>query len=859
MGTASAEVSPLSSYAVSTTSLASAITFDSRLIGALVLCVALVALGVFVLLHNTRALVNRRFGLMALTTAGWVLTISLALAAKDIRNTLFLGRLGFAFASAIPFTMIWMVESVAISTARRHFLRVAIPAALCSCFVLASTSTLIVADAIPGTPRANFVYGPAHPFFGLYFLVCFAFGLYNLWQTIRSSSGLERLQLRYLLLGISLTGAGAMTTNLAIPVLWSTSHYSFLGPYFSLLFFSFSAHAIIRHRLLDMRVVIRRGVVYTLALAATGSAFLLLADLLKRFSTYDKDRISLAEGLVVALVLAILFQPIKQWIQVSLNRYLYRETYNYQRTIRDASHQLATMLDVDSLLNYLARTISVTFNSQSVALYLRDPLLRGFSHRSTLAQHHRPRTTTPTISDSSPLASLLKTNRRAVVREEAARQAEDRHAVGAAKQLTDLAGDIAFPLTHESETAAILIVGPKLSGDPYFADDIALLDALLSQAAVSIKNAQLYQQVVRVNEYVDNILSTMHSGVIAVDELGNVSLFNHAAERLTGFSAHTVQGTSYRHLPSALTLPLANLLETHAPTSEFEARIEHSSGPRIPVVCSTALLTNKEGTIHGGLIVFSDLTRLKDLEREKQRAERLASLGAFASGIAHEIKNPLVAIRTFAELLPERFAETDFREDFSKVVIAEIARIDDLVGRLRGIAATAPKHLGTVDIREPITHTLMLLRGQLERNGTTVRCEFDDTSPQVAVAESQLKQLFLNIILNSLEALGAGGEILVRVYRRQLHGTASIVTEISDTGPGIPDAIRSSIFDPFFTTKARGSGLGLAICRGITDAHRGAIRAENRIDRRGTSIVVEFPLSIGSPVLSEQPAFSTGT
>ena len=261
--------------------------------------------------------------------------------------------------------------------------------------------------------------------------------------------------------------------------------------------------------------------------------------------------------------------------------------------------------------------------------------------------------------------------------------------------------------------------------------------------------------------------------------------------------------------------------------------------------------------MHGALIVFSDLTRLKDLEREKRRAERLASLGTFASGIAHEIKNPLVAIRTFAELLPERFAEADFREDFSKVVVSEISRIDDLVGRLRGIAATAPQHLGTVDIREPITHTLTLLRGQLERNGTTVRCEFEDAPFHVAVADSQLKQLFLNIILNSLESMGPGGDITVRIRRRELHGTTLIVTEISDTGPGIADSVRNNIFDPFFTTKARGSGLGLAICRGITDAHRGSIRAENRVDCRGASIIVEFPTSIGISVLHEQPAFTT--
>lgn len=268
-------------------------------------------------------------------------------------------------------------------------------------------------------------------------------------------------------------------------------------------------------------------------------------------------------------------------------------------------------------------------------------------------------------------------------------------------------------------------------------------------------------------------------------------------------------------------------------------------GHDIPLVCSTATLKHTHGSTHGALMVFSDLTRLKDLEREKRRAERLASFGALASGVAHEIKNPLVAIRTFAELLPERFADVDFREDFSKVVVREIARIDDLVGRLRGIAATAPLQVGTVNICEPIKDTLALLRAQLEQTRTTVHCKFQDASPLVAVDEAQLKQLFLNLFLNAIEAMGPGGELTVQVSRKDLHGGSWIVAEVSDTGPGIPESVKAHVFDPFFTTKPRGSGLGLAICRGITDAHRGTIRAEPNQQHSGTAIFVEFPAAIG--------------
>jgi signal transduction histidine kinase len=134
------------------------------------------------------------------------------------------------------------------------------------------------------------------------------------------------------------------------------------------------------------------------------------------------------------------------------------------------------------------------------------------------------------------------------------------------------------------------------------------------------------------------------------------------------------------------------------------------------------------------------------------------------------------------------------------------------------------------------------LRAQLEQSHTTVHCAFDHPSPFVAVDESQLKQLFLNLFQNSIEAMGEGGAIHVRVSGRDLHGSSWIVATVSDTGPGIPESVRTHIFDPFFTTKPSGSGLGLAICRGIMDAHHGTIRAEaNSHSAHGTSISVEFP------------------
>lgn len=789
---------------------------------------------------------------MALVTAGWVAMISLAVAAKNPSHTVIFGRLGFAFASAIPFFLIWMVDAVPGSSRGSRTIRVTFPGIACGLFVLASLSPLIIARAAPGLPRADIVYGPFHRLFGVYFVLSFASGLYTLWHTIQSASGINRLQLRYLLLGISLTGGGAVTTNLLIPLVWRTSHYSALGPYFALIFFAFSAHAIIRYRLMDIRVVIKNGVVYVCTIVISGIVFLTAAELLRQLAGYDTDHVPLVVVLIVAMALAISFQPLRARIQNSLNRYLYRETYSYHRTVKDASRQLSTMLELQQLLAYLTKVIENTFKVEAVSVYLRDTLGTAFTMMAPEGHEYwRPQPSSLTLVAGSPLVEHLQYSRKTLVREET-RNSDDQHLTTAASALQGLGGDIAFPLLDEKTVIGILVVGSKRSGDPYFTEDIDLLETLVSQAAVAMKNAQLYREVVLVNEYVDNILSTMESGVVAVTASGDISLFNPAAERLTSLRAVNVKGRTYTYLPSALASPLQDILTAGTPRSQFETLIPGPEGASVPLVCSTAVLRDREGSTHGALIVFSDVTRLKDLEREKRRSERLASFGALASGVAHEIKNPLVAIRTFAELLPERFLDTDFREDFSKVVIREIARIDDLVGRLRGIAATAPPQVGSTDIREPIRDTIALLRGQLEQTRTIVNCAFEDSHPFVAVEEAQLKQLFLNLLLNSIEAMGSGGEVTVSVARRELRGSEWIVADVSDIGPGIPEPLRTTVFNPFFTTKPRGSGLGLAICRGIVDAHRGTIRAENRADRPGARIVVEFPASIETPVLQEQ-------
>ncbi len=787
-----------------------------------------------------------------LSITGWIGCITLSLSTLEPTTGLILGRLAFAFASGIPFSLLWMFEAFAERSSKRSRLTITIVGVFCAAFVLLSLSPLILAHWEVSSPRPRFTYGPLHPLFGVYFLICFAFALYTLGKRIRHASGIRKLQLRYLLLGILIGGAGGITTNLVIPLVWKTSQYSTLGPYFTLVLSIFAAHAIIRHRLMDIRVFIRNSAVYVTAMALAAGAFVTLATLASVATGYGREHLSVTYALALAIVMAIFFQPLKNAAQQSLNRYLHRQSYDYQRIVREASRLLGTNLDLESLLNRLAELVEQAMKSETVSVYLRDEANGTFSRHLARSSRHREATLPATLPvEGSALISYLDRTLQLLVREEASLATTSRPHKEAAKQLHSLSGELAVPMHHDRRLFGILLVGPKLSGDPYFVDDIELLSTLVSQASIALKNAQLYSQVVLVNEYVESILETMENAVVAVTDTGTVTLFNSAAERMTGLTASEIKGNSVVTLPPELADPIEATLSDSRPRVQVETVIHHRLGRVTPAIYSTSTMRDRSGAVFGIVAVFSDLTKLRELETEKRRTERLASIGAFAANMAHEIKNPLVAIKTFAELLPERFTEEDFRDHFSKVAIREIERIDELVGRLRGLVTHQPEQLAPVALPGLIEEVLSLLRGQLEQAQINVVTQYARDLSTIAGDQAQLRQLLLNILINAIEAMQNGGELVIRLSRKHTAELDTLVVAVRDTGSGIPEHFLEKIFDPFVTTKPQGSGLGLSICLGIMEAHRGTIVAENNTPDPGATITISLPIAQGAPAIIE--------
>jgi PAS domain S-box-containing protein len=407
--------------------------------------------------------------------------------------------------------------------------------------------------------------------------------------------------------------------------------------------------------------------------------------------------------------------------------------------------------------------------------------------------------------------------------------------------------DVLAPLVEEGRLFGLIAVGPKRSGNPYFSNDADLLQTLAHQSAVAIRNAQTHQRVVQVNEELQKTLATIENGVVVVGARGRITVFNKAAETLTGLTGGGMRGHGIEHLPPVLARLLEAALERHEFQSEVEIALPDAAGQLLPLMCTTSLLRNPQGAVVGAVAVFSDLSRLKELEHERRRTERLASIEAIASGMVHEIRNPLAAIKTFTQLLPSRFDDASFRESFSRVAGREIARVDELLERFRTLASASRQPMEPVDITVPIRNTLELLQPQLDGRGIRLR-RVGDSSPRPVLGNaSQLEQLFLNVCLNALEAMDSDGELTVRVADLSEGGGSTLLVEVSDTGTGISEELLERVFNPFVTTKTKGTGLGLAICRAIADAHRAILRVRNNIGRPGCTFTIEFPVPATTP------------
>jgi PAS domain S-box-containing protein len=800
-----------------------------------------------VLLRNPRRPVNRWFAAYATTLATWGALVGLR---RVVSPDLILPvmRVLFSTAALIPVTFCQLaVVFPRLGSARPRALQAITTAGLLISGVAFSPWIVTGIEHVVGKePQPQ--YGLLHKGFAIYFLLSFGWGVAHLAVKLRHARGFGRAQLQYLLFGAGITTAGALITNLVVPLVFGTSHLGVYGPYFTLFWLGFAAHSIVRHRLMDLRVVISRTAAYALGWALTAGLLVGGAVFLDTRYVAGDPTLKPPGAVFLGLCASVLFLAVAPRLRRLADRYLYRPAYDPAQLVREGSRTMGTFGDPVRVVTAMGELIDSALHLESLVILVQSrdgaDLLPAFQH------HVDPAFTWPErLPAASALGRELSWATGAVVRDDLVGRAGLEGPDPAGAELRAWNAEIAIPV-RDGQLVALILGGPKLSGDSYFGDDLSLMETLASELAIGLKNAQLYHEIVLIKEYNERVLAHMDSGVVAVGGEGVVTTFNPAAERMTGLPVDRVLGEPMARLDRALQAVLQDGLSGQR-EAETEITVSHAEGRILPLVVHTSALHDHEGRVSGAIAVLNDHTRLRAREEDKRRVDRLAAMGAMATGIAHEIRNPLVAIKTFAELLPERASDEEFHSTFAKVAVKEIHRIEKLLGRLRALAGPTTVPLRPLDLQVPLSETLDLLRGEADRRRARLVVEIEPGLPPILGEPDQLKQLFLNLALNALEAMVSGGTLSVSVRADRERPDRGLVTvRVTDTGPGIAREELTRVFEPFFTTKSSGTGLGLAICRSIADAHRAALWAEPGPAGVGTAFVVQFPAVLDA-VLSE--------
>ena len=610
------------------------------------------------------------------------------------------------------------------------------------------------------------------------------------------------------------------------------------------------ASAIIRYRLRDVEVIIKRGLVYTAALSAMVVIYLIFERLASEIFLGGSEQHNQIIALLAMLVVVLLASPVKTAIQAMLDRAHYRDRYDYRRALVGFARDLNSDLDLPRLSDRLVARVTETLVVDRMALMLAPLEGEGRGDYCAIrATGFDPAAPPPPLSRSSGLGQRLQGRYTAVLDDPVSAR---RFPAEEVKFWRGFGIYYFVPCVSEEGTIALLALGRKGNGEPLSSEDMALLAAVAGQVATALENGRLYSQLrlkaaelERMREFSDSIIESLSDGLVVVDLHDCVVRWNTGLERLYGVPrAHAIG----RELETLFDPPFLELLRTARRGAEIGTALyrvplqsRHAEVPRrLLVNAATAPLLTPDGAVAGTMVILEDITERVQLEEQLQITEKMASIGLLAAGVAHEVNTPLTGISSFTQMLLEGADPGDPKTRLLEKIERQTFRAAKIVNSLLNLARPGRLDAGPVDINAVVNDVLALLEHQLRASKISVRKDLAETPLVVEGVEFKLQQVLMNLFLNAHAAMFKGGWLAVttRAVGDQ------VIVEVADTGSGIPAEHLSRIYDPFFTMKAagQGTGLGLSITYGVIRDHHGSIECDSIVGQ-GTRFKMSLPLA----------------
>ncbi|HEY9074128.1 MAG TPA: GAF domain-containing protein [Desulfobaccales bacterium] len=407
--------------------------------------------------------------------------------------------------------------------------------------------------------------------------------------------------------------------------------------------------------------------------------------------------------------------------------------------------------------------------------------------------------------------------------------------------MKEVESELAVPLISENKVLGVLNVDSH-NRAAFSEDDLKLLVIYAGHTASLIKNARLYGQVMTERNFRENILESSPNSVIAIDMEKEITSINKRTEELFRLKRKNVLGQKVAGVFGAEIVQLVDLAIDQGDLIDKEIHKSRKDGSQLTLGITSSWLRDHQDHRIGVVFIVRDLTEGKRTEELIRRMDRLTSIGQLSAGIAHEIRNPLASISLNVQILSKKLALDDAAKHIVSDTLEGIDRIKSLVKGMLDFARPSTPALRRDSIARILRNSIALLDSQLRKKRIEVKLELAEDLPEVVFDEHQIQQVFVNLMLNGLEAMSDGGSLKIKgAIRKDQKRRQQLALHIMDNGCGIPPFNLSKIFDPFFTTKPEGTGLGLSIVHKILEQHHADIDVVSVVNQ-GTTFILSFPI-----------------
>ncbi len=603
-------------------------------------------------------------------------------------------------------------------------------------------------------------------------------------------------------------------------------------------------YAIFRYRLMDVDLIFKRGVVYTLAAAIVVGMYFGLVAAVAELVQRQKPN-SGPVGLILAVVVtALLFDPVRKWIQDRVDQYFYRTRYDYRRTLLEFGRELSSETDLNTMLSSLIDRLSHTLAVDRMAIFLAGEKADRFVLAKAFGLSAPTNIDLAFLNSSRPeqAGHLFFENTHQVPRETPEAQ----------QAIARLDLNYYIPCHAQQKTVAVLGLGKTTQGDFLSSEDMELLETLGGYLGIAIQNGQLYASLQqkaaeyeRLKDFNENIVESINVGVMALDMEDRIESWNAQMEVMYALPRwQTLTQPLKAIFPAEFVEEFDRMRREPGIRNLYKFHLKTPAGEIRSVNVALAPLVTRKFEVIGRLIIMDDITERTDLETQLSQADKLSSIGLLAAGVAHEVNTPLAVISSYTQMLAKQLQGDPQKSGLLEKITRQTFRASEIVNNLLNFSRTSGSEVRDVDVNKVIADTLALLEHQFKVAKVQVENALAPQLPAIQGNPGRLQQVFLNLFLNAKDAMPGGGRLRIATANGE-----SVSVSVSDTGSGIAPEHIQRIYDPFFTTKtspregqARGTGLGLSVTYGIIQEHAGKIRVESH-PGTGTTFTLDFPLS----------------